>query len=168
LHGEIAISGAKNAALPLICASILSDTPVTFTNVPLLDDVRIICDVLKSMGAHCELAEQGRLTIDPATISRQDPPYELVRKMRASFLVMGPLLAKFGRGEVPLPGGCNIGPRPVDEHLLAFAELGAAIDFRKGVVYASAERLKGGLVNFNITSVGATENALMAAVLAEG
>ncbi len=168
LHGEIAISGAKNAALPLICASILSDTPVTFTNVPLLDDVRIICDVLKSMGAHCELAEQGRLTIDPTTISRQDPPYELVRKMRASFLVMGPLLAKFGRGEVPLPGGCNIGPRPVDEHLWAFAELGAAIDFRKGVVYASAERLKGGLVNFNITSVGATENALMAAALAEG
>jgi UDP-N-acetylglucosamine 1-carboxyvinyltransferase len=164
----VTISGAKNAALPLICASILSDTPVTFFNVPLLDDVRIICDVLRSMGAGCDLAENGRLEINPTTISRQDAPYELVRKMRASFLVMGPLLAKFGRGEVPLPGGCNIGPRPVDEHLMAFAELGAAIDFRKGVVYAAAEKLTGSSVNFNISSVGATENVLMAAALADG
>ena len=167
LHGEVTVSGAKNSALPLICASILADSPVTLMNVPQLDDVRSICEVLQSLGARCQLAGD-RLTIDPVPIARQDAPYELVRKMRASFLVAGPLLAKFGRAEVPLPGGCNIGPRPVDEHLRAFGELGAEIEFKKGVVHARAKTLKGGEVYFNITSVGATENLLMAATLADG
>ncbi|OGK12510.1 MAG: UDP-N-acetylglucosamine 1-carboxyvinyltransferase [Candidatus Riflebacteria bacterium RBG_13_59_9] len=167
LQGEVAISGAKNSALPLICASILADSPVVLDNVPLLDDVRSICEVLESLGARCEFAG-GRLTIDPTSIFSQSAPYELVRKMRASFLVMGPLLAKFGRGDIPLPGGCNIGPRPVNEHLRAFAELGAEIEFKKGVVHARADSLRGAAVNFDITSVGATENLLMAAALADG
>ena len=167
LNGEVKISGAKNAALPLICATILSDTPVTLLNVPLLDDVRTICEVLASMGAKCEHVG-SKLTIDPTTISRQNADYELVRKMRASFTVMGPLLAKYGRCEVALPGGCAIGPRPVDEHLRALAELGAVTDLRKGVVNAKADKLVGALVNFNIISVGATQNVMMAATRAEG
>lgn len=167
LNGEVRISGAKNSALPLICASMLANSPVTLTNVPLLQDVYLICEVLAALGAKCEF-DGHKLVIDPTSIARQDAPYELVRKMRASFLVTGPLLAKFGRAEVPLPGGCNIGPRPVDEHLRAFAELGAEIEFKKGVVYARADSLKGAEVYFNISSVGATENLLMAAAMAEG
>ncbi len=161
------ISGAKNAALPLICASILSDSPVTLLNVPHLDDVRTICEVLASMGAKCEHIG-SRLTIDPTTIFRQNADYELVRKMRASFTVMGPLLAKYGRSEVALPGGCAIGPRPVDEHLRALGELGAVSELRKGIVYAKADHLVGTFVNFNIISVGATQNVMMAATRAEG
>lgn len=167
LTGEVCISGAKNSALPLICASMLADSKVVLTNVPLLQDVYLICEVLTALGAKCEF-DGHKLSIDPTSISRQDAPYELVRKMRASFLVTGPLLAKFGRADVPLPGGCNIGPRPVDEHLRAFAELGAEIEFKKGVVYARAEILKGAEVYFNISSVGATENLLMAAAMADG
>ncbi len=167
LTGEVRISGAKNSALPLICASMLADSPVILTNVPLLQDVHLICEVLTALGARCDF-NNHELTIDPTSISRQDAPYELVRKMRASFLVTGPLLAKFGRAEVPLPGGCNIGPRPVDEHLRAFAELGAEIEFKKGVVYARGDTLKGAEVYFNISSVGATENLLMASAMAEG
>jgi len=167
LSGEVAASGAKNSALPLICASVLADGPVTLTNVPRLDDVFSMCELLESLGARC-VFEGDSLTVDAASITRQNAPYELVRKMRASFLVLGPLLAKFGHAEVPLPGGCNIGPRPVDEHLRALGEIGAEIEFKKGVVYAGAEKLRGEQVYFNITSVGATENVLMAAMGAEG
>jgi UDP-N-acetylglucosamine 1-carboxyvinyltransferase len=167
LSGEVAASGAKNSALPLICASVLADGPVTLTNVPRLDDVLSICELLESLGAKCAF-DGGSLTIDPTSITRQDAPYELVRRMRASFLVLGPLLAKFGHAEVPLPGGCNIGPRPVDEHLRALGEMGAEIEFKKGVVYAGAKKLRGEQVYFNITSVGATENVVMAAMGAEG
>jgi len=167
LAGEVNVSGSKNAALPIISACILSSRPITLRNVPRLDDVHCMCDVLVSLGASCQLSGQT-LRIDPTTIDRHTASYELVRRMRASFLVLGPLLARFQQAEVPLPGGCNIGPRPVNEHLRAFSDLGASIDFRKGVVFARAEKLTGTTISFAVSSVGATENALMAAVRAEG
>lgn len=167
LAGEVRISGSKNAALPVISACILSSKPVTLRNVARLDDVGCMCDVLVSLGATCRISGHT-LHIDPTTIDRHAASYELVRRMRASFLVLGPLLARFQEAEVPLPGGCNIGPRPVNEHLRTLADLGASIDFRKGVVFARTEKLTGTTISFTVSSVGATENALMAAVRAEG
>lgn len=167
LEGEVNVSGSKNAALPIIAASILSPNPVTLRNVPLLDDVRCMCDVLVSLGATCRFSRHT-LHIDPTTMDRHTASYELVRRMRASFLVLGPLLARFQRAEVPLPGGCNIGPRPVNEHLRALGDLGAQMDIRKGVVFANTKKLTGTTISFTVSSVGATENVLMAAVKAEG
>ncbi|MCB1217756.1 UDP-N-acetylglucosamine 1-carboxyvinyltransferase [bacterium] len=169
LQGTVSASGSKNAALPIIAACLLNDRPVHLHNVPALEDVRIMREVLSSLGARCSGPdEHGRMSIDCAAISRTDPPYELVNRMRASFVTLGPLLARFGHAEVPLPGGCQIGARPVGEHTAAMKALGAEITQEAGQIVARAERLQGAEVFLSIASVGATQNALMAAALAEG
>ncbi|KPN19868.1 UDP-N-acetylglucosamine 1-carboxyvinyltransferase [Xanthomonas sp. Mitacek01] len=169
LQGEVRISGAKNAVLPILCATLLADAPVEVTNVPHLHDVLTTAKLLSGLGAGVERdVEGGRVTVDPRSVSSHVAPYELVRTMRASVLVLGPLLAKYGAAEVSLPGGCAIGARPVDLHIKALEALGAEITVEHGFIRAKAERLRGGHVVFETISVGATENVLMAATLADG
>jgi len=169
LHGEVRISGAKNAVLPILCASLLADGPLHVGNVPHLEDVITTARLLRELGADVtHKADTGEITIDPRHVHSQIAPYELVRTMRASVLVLGPLLAKFGQAMVSLPGGCAIGARPVDLHLMALEALGAEIEIEHGYIKARARRLRGGRISFPMVSVGATENALMAATLAQG
>ncbi|MEQ9328367.1 MAG: UDP-N-acetylglucosamine 1-carboxyvinyltransferase [Rhodospirillales bacterium] len=172
LHGEIRIGGAKNAALPLMTAGLLSAQPVTLTNLPLLADIRTLADLLRQHGASVEISGDpghAQCRIEAARIDNTTAPYDLVRKMRASVLVLGPLLARFGEARVSLPGGCAIGTRPVDLHLSALEKLGATISLEEGYIHATAERgLKGAKIVFPMVSVGATENLLMAASLADG
>jgi UDP-N-acetylglucosamine 1-carboxyvinyltransferase len=168
LNGEVAISGAKNAVLPILCATLLADEPVSIRNVPNLHDVKTTLRLLAELGAGVILQDDADLQIDPRTVRSHVAPYELVKTMRASVLVLGPLLAKYGAAEVSLPGGCAIGSRPVDLHIKALEALGAEITLEHGFIKAQAKRLKGGKVVFDIVSVGATENVLMAATLADG
>ncbi|HPI92042.1 MAG TPA: UDP-N-acetylglucosamine 1-carboxyvinyltransferase [Deltaproteobacteria bacterium] len=168
LRGTVRISGSKNAALPVLCSSILADGPCTYTNVPELDDIDTICKVLGHLGIAYQKPEKNTVVLDPARISSYEAQYDLVKKMRASILVLGPLLARYGRAKVSLPGGCAIGVRPIDMHLKAFAKMGAEIDLSHGYVVATADRLKGTRIVFDNTTVGGTENVMMAAVLAEG
>jgi len=175
LKGEIAISGAKNAALPLMAACLLTDETLTLTNVPWLADIASMAELLRGTGAKAhfqhgaKLGEGGRLELRAGEIVNTTASYDIVRKMRASFLVLGPLLARIGHAKVSLPGGCAIGARPVDLHLKALEALGAQIDLTEGYVIASAPNgLKGAHITFSFASVGATENALMAAALADG
>jgi len=169
LDGEVRISGAKNAVLPILCATLLADAPVEIGNVPYLHDVLTTIKLLEGLGAGVEHDIEGaRVIVDPRSVQSHVAPYELVRTMRASVLVLGPLLAKFGAAEVSLPGGCAIGARPVDLHIKALEALGATITVEHGFIRAQAERLRGGHVVFETISVGATENVLMAATLAEG
>lgn len=167
LSGSVAISGSKNAALPIMCAALLNEQPVILRNVPPLQDIANMEEVLRLLGAGCE-RNADTLRIDAGSLSSQAPPYELVNKMRASFLVLGPLLARFGNAEVPLPGGCEIGARPVGEHLAVMRALGAEIRQEGGVIYAKADKLVGTEIHLNMPSVGATENGVMAAALADG
>ena len=170
LGGRIPIGGAKNACLTLMPAALLTDEPLTLTNAPRLADIRTMTDLLTSLG--CEVAElqKGRvLALGAETISNHVAHYDSVRKMRASILVLGPLVAREGRGVVSLPGGCAIGARPVDLHLRGLEALGAEMDLREGYVHAAAPGgLKGAAFEFPFVSVGATENLLMAATLAKG
>jgi UDP-N-acetylglucosamine 1-carboxyvinyltransferase len=168
LEGEVRISGAKNAVLPILCATLLADAPVAIGNVPNLFDVKTTLRVLAELGAGVTMDDAFDLSIDPRSVRSHVAPYELVRTMRASVLVLGPLLAKFGAAEVSLPGGCAIGSRPVDLHLKGLRALGAEIAVENGYIVARAERLRGARHVFDMVSVGATENVLMAAVLAEG
>ncbi|HRN61572.1 MAG TPA: UDP-N-acetylglucosamine 1-carboxyvinyltransferase [Luteimonas sp.] len=169
LHGEVRISGAKNAVLPILCATLLADGPVEIANVPHLHDVRTTARLLGGLGAGIghDIAA-GIVRVDPRTVDSHLAPYELVRTMRASVLVLGPLLARHGAADVSLPGGCAIGSRPVDLHIRALEALGAEIAVEHGFIKAKAGRLRGGHVEFPMVSVGATENVLMAATLAEG
>ncbi|MGN6512108.1 MAG: UDP-N-acetylglucosamine 1-carboxyvinyltransferase [Lysobacteraceae bacterium] len=167
LHGEVRISGAKNAVLPILCAALLADGPVVIRNVPQLHDVRTTLKVLGELGAGIQ-ADGDAIAIDPRTVHSHVAPYELVKTMRASVLVLGPLLAKHGAAEVSLPGGCAIGSRPVDQHIKGMQALGAEVSVDHGFIKASAQRLRGARVVFDMVSVGATENVLMAATLAEG
>lgn len=168
LNGEVRISGAKNAALPLIAATILASTPITITNVPNLKDVNTLVKLIAGLGITISY-ENNQVQADASTLNNQFAPYELVKTMRASILVLGPLLARYGEAKVSLPGGCAIGSRPVDQHLKALEALGAQIEVENGYVYAKIDgRLKGGEVNFDMVTVGGTENILMAAVLADG
>lgn len=167
LTGEVRISGAKNAALPLLASSILVDGAMTFTNVPDLVDVRSIKMLLKDLGAGCEEGE-GTVIIDGSGIHKIEAAYELVRKMRASILVLGPLVARFGHARVSLPGGCAIGARPVDMHLKGLKALGATITIENGYIEARADRLVGNEIYFDIPTVTGTENLMMAATLAKG
>ena len=167
LTGEVRISGAKNAVLPILCATLLADGPVEVRNVPKLHDVLTTAKLLQQLGAGVERSE-GAMTIDPRGVNSHVAPYELVKTMRASVLVLGPLLARFGDAEVSLPGGCAIGSRPVDLHLKGLQALGADISVDHGFIKASAKRLRGARHVFEMVSVGATENVLMAATLAEG
>lgn len=170
LHGTIPIAGAKNACLTLMPATLLSDEPLTLTNAPRLSDIHTMSELLASLGAEVSTLQGGQvIAMSSHALTSQRADYDIVRKMRASILVLGPLLARFGHAEVSLPGGCAIGARPVDLHLKAFEAMGAELDLREGYVHAKAPGgLKGGIVEFPFVSVGATENALMAATLAKG
>jgi UDP-N-acetylglucosamine 1-carboxyvinyltransferase len=171
LAGEIPIAGAKNACLTLMPATLLSDEPLTLTNAPRLSDIRTMTLLLQSLGAEVSTLADGRvLAMSSHGQITQRAEYDIVRKMRASILVLGPLLAREGYAEVSLPGGCAIGARPVDLHLKALEAMGAEMDLRDGYVHAKAPAggLRGGIVEFPFVSVGATENALMAATLAKG
>ncbi|REJ71781.1 MAG: UDP-N-acetylglucosamine 1-carboxyvinyltransferase [Proteobacteria bacterium] len=169
LQGRIAISGAKNAALPILAASLLTSEELRLQNVPHLNDITTMIELLGALGAEVAVDESGSLCMTAAALSSRRAPYELVKTMRASILVMGPLLARFGRAEVSFPGGCAIGSRPVDLHLKGFEAMGAQIDVRDGYIVATTEGgLRGCDFTFEMVTVGGTENLLMAAVLAEG
>lgn len=169
LHGEVAISGAKNAALPILLATILCDGPVVLHNVPLLRDTTTVLALLTKLGARVVMHEQGAVEIDTSTLQHFAADYDLVKTMRASVLVLGPLLAKYYEAYVSLPGGCAIGSRPVDLHLRGLGQLGADITLHDGYIDAQSKgRLQGAVVDMPVISVGATENILMAATLAEG
>ena len=167
LVGEVAVSGAKNAVLPLACAALLTDEPLALTNVPALRDVRTVERLLATLGVETERGE-GTLRLCAREITGDEAPYELVKTMRASVLVLGPLVARHGRARVSLPGGCAIGARPIDQHLKGLEALGIAIRMEHGYVVAEAQRPVGGRVLFDLTTVTGTENVLMAAVLARG
>ena len=169
LSGEIKISGAKNAALPILAATLLAQAPVTIANVPHLQDVTTTMRLLGSMGVQLTVDEHMKIEVDSAQIENYYAPYDLVKTMRASILVLGPLLARYGKAEVSLPGGCAIGSRPVDIHLKGMIALGADVEVENGYIKASAkQRLKGADFLFDIVTVTGTENLIMAACLAEG
>ena len=169
LVGTVKTSGAKNAVLPIIAASILGETPSRLDEIPKLEDVRTICGVLKYLGVKIDNSKEHELTLDTSNISAYEAPYELVRTMRASFVVLGPLLARKGHARISQPGGCAIGSRPIDLHLKGFEALGAKISQDHGFVEAYAPNgLKGADIYLDFPSVGATENIMMAACLAEG
>jgi UDP-N-acetylglucosamine 1-carboxyvinyltransferase len=176
LRGEVQISGAKNAVLPILCATLLADEPVSISNVPHLHDVVTTAKLLAGLGAGITIDQgtigkgsESGIVVDPRSVNSHVAPYELVKTMRASVLVLGPLLAKHGAAEVSLPGGCAIGSRPVDQHLKGMQALGAHVSVDHGFIKAHTDgRLKGGRVVFDMASVGATENVLMAACLAQG
>ncbi|CAG7603345.1 UDP-N-acetylglucosamine 1-carboxyvinyltransferase [Candidatus Vallotia tarda] len=167
LNGEISVSGAKNAALPILCASLLSSEPVQLENVPNLQDVRTTLKLLGQMGMRSEIYGNV-VTMDASQVNNPVAPYELVKKMRASILVLGPLVARFGHAQVSLPGGCAIGARPVDQHIKGLTAMGSEISIKHGFIHARARRLKGTRVITDIITVTGTENLLMAAVLADG
>lgn len=169
LRGDVVISGAKNAALPLLMASLLCDSPITFNNVPALRDITTSVKLLEGMGTHITYNNKNSLTLDASKLSSTVASYELVRTMRASILVLGPLLARHGHADVSLPGGCAIGARPVNLHLTGLEAMGAKIDVEDGYIKASVQgKLQGANIFMDIVSVGATENLMMAAALAEG
>ncbi len=167
LEGTVSISGAKNAALPILAASLLTDGTCRFTNVPALRDITSIIQLLQSLGARVE-RQADEVVVNAASLASSEAPYDLVRKMRASILVLGPLLARLQHARVSLPGGCAIGARPINLHLKGLALLGAEIDLQHGYVEARAKRLRGAEIYFDTVSVTGTENLLMAAALAEG
>jgi UDP-N-acetylglucosamine 1-carboxyvinyltransferase len=167
LAGEVRVSGAKNAALPLLCAALLSPEPLTLTNVPRLNDVRTMEALLAQMGVVLDADTPGTVTLDAGRIDWPLAPYELVKTMRASILALGPLLARCGEARVSLPGGCAIGLRPVDQHVKGLEAMGAMIDLEHGYINAKG-RLKGAKIVFDLVTVTGTENLLMAATLAEG
>jgi UDP-N-acetylglucosamine 1-carboxyvinyltransferase len=168
LSGEVRISGAKNAALPILCASILTGETLCVQNVPHLRDVTTNLSLLGQMGVEVSLDERLGVGLTAAKLSNRVAPYEMVKTMRASILVLGPLVARFGEARVSLPGGCAIGSRPVDQHIKGLQAMGAHIDIEHGYIHAQAERLKGVRIVMDIVTVTGTENIMMAATLAEG
>lgn len=168
LNGEVWISGAKNAVLPILAATLLADEPVTIGNVPHLHDVTTTMELLGQMGVQLVVDERMRIHADPRSTNNFVAPYDLVKTMRASILVLGPLIARYGQATVSLPGGCAIGSRPVDLHIKGMEALGAHIVVENGYIKATAKRLKGARVMLDIVTVTGTENIMMAAVLAEG
>ena len=169
LHGHIRASGAKNAVLPILAATILASEPVVLSNIPALDDVHTMIDLLGCLGSKLTFQDKSSLLIDSQGIHSVKAPYELVKTMRASILVLGPLLARYGKAEVSLPGGCAIGSRPVDLHVKMMMQMGADIEVHNGFIQASVKgRLQGTRLHFDKVTVTGTENVIMAAVLAEG
>lgn len=168
LDGEVVISGAKNAVLPLLAATLLAESPMTIRNVPRLQDVTTLAAVIQGMGVQVEFDNDNNIRVDTSTIEHYCAPYDLVRTMRASILVLGPMLARYGEAEVSLPGGCAIGTRPVNLHITGLEAMGAQITVEEGYIRAKAKRLQGARIVLDIVSVTGTENLLMAAVLAEG
>ncbi|HEV2610142.1 MAG TPA: UDP-N-acetylglucosamine 1-carboxyvinyltransferase [Noviherbaspirillum sp.] len=167
LSGSISISGAKNAALPILCAGLLTADTVHLSNVPLLQDVTTILKILRQIGLRVE-QDGDRIAMNGAAIDKLEAPYELVRTMRASILVLGPLVARFGEARVSLPGGCAIGSRPVDQHIKGLQAMGAEVHIEAGYIHAKAKKLKGTRIVTDMITVTGTENLLMAATLAEG
>jgi UDP-N-acetylglucosamine 1-carboxyvinyltransferase len=167
LAGTVTASGSKNAALPILVSALLTDGPCIYDNVPDLRDIHSICMLLEHLGATVHMADH-RVTVDPQGFANPEAPYDLVRKMRASILVLGPILARLGRARVSLPGGCAIGARPINFHLKALARMGASIELSHGYVEASCDRLRGADITFDMPTVGGTENLMMAAAMAEG
>lgn len=168
LNGDVWISGAKNAVLPILAATLLADEPVTIGNVPHLHDVTTTMELLGQMGVQLVVDERMKIHVDPRHTHHFVAPYELVKTMRASILVLGPLVARFGQASVSLPGGCAIGTRPVDLHIKGLQALGAEITVENGYIHARANRLKGARVWMDLVTVTGTENIMMAATLAEG
>lgn len=172
LHGEVLISGAKNAALPELCATLLTAQPVTLRNVPQLQDVATMLKLIRNMGVVAERDADGTVRLDASRLDKPEAPYELVKTMRASVLALGPLLARFGQARVSLPGGCAIGSRPVDQHIKGLQAMGAEISVEHGYIMArlpqGQTRLKGARITTDMVTVTGTENFLMAACLAEG
>jgi len=168
LEGTVRISGAKNASLPDLCAALLTDAPVILTNVPEVRDIRTMGRVLGALGADVEFRVGGTVEVRAGTLTSVEAPYDLVKTMRASVLVLGPLVAREGRARVSLPGGCAIGARPINLHLQALTRLGAEIEVDHGYVEARARRLRGAEISFETVTVTGTENVMMAATLAEG
>ncbi|MYF37381.1 MAG: UDP-N-acetylglucosamine 1-carboxyvinyltransferase [Gammaproteobacteria bacterium] len=169
LNGELCPGGSKNATLPILAATLLSSGSVDIRNVPRVRDVTLMLELLDTLGAEIEVNGSDGVSVNTSRVHNLVAPYELVRRMRASFLVLGPLLARFGQVEVSLPGGCAIGSRPVDQHLKALRKLGASIDLDQGYVTArSKDRLQGADIEFDVVTVGGTQNVMMAASLAQG
>jgi UDP-N-acetylglucosamine 1-carboxyvinyltransferase len=169
LQGEVAVSGAKNAALPILCAALLSEEPLVLSNVPDLRDIATMRTLLEQTGiAIAHDRDAHTMTLEAASITSHTAPYDLVRTMRASILVLGPLLAREGEAVVSLPGGCAIGMRPVDQHIKALQAMGAEIDIRHGYIHANCGRLRGTTIEFDMVTVTGTENLMMAATLADG
>ena len=172
LHGDVTVSGAKNAALPELCAALLTAEPVVLTNVPRLQDVATMLKLVRNMGVAAEQGDQGTVRIDASALTTPEAPYELVKTMRASVLALGPLLARFGKATVSLPGGCAIGSRPVEQHIKGLTAMGADIVVEHGYMVArlpaGRTRLKGARITTDMVTVTGTENFLMAATLAEG
>jgi UDP-N-acetylglucosamine 1-carboxyvinyltransferase len=168
LRGEVWVSGAKNAALPVLVASILADSPMIIGNVPHLQDITTTMELLGRMGVNLVVGDKMTIEADTSTISDLRAPYELVKTMRASILVLGPLLARFGEAEVSMPGGCAIGSRPVNLHIKGLQAMGAEINIEQGYIKARAKRLKGARIFMDMVSVTGTENLMMAATLADG
>ena len=168
LDGEVRISGAKNAALPILAGALLADSPVTIANVPHLHDVTTMIELLGRMGASVTVDERMRVEVDPTTTKETSAPYELVKTMRAAILVLGPLVAKHGRADVSLPGGCAIGARPVNIHVAGLQAMGAEVHIENGYIRARAGRLAGARIVMETVTVTGTENLMMAATLAEG
>ncbi len=168
LSGELTISGAKNAALPILAAALLSETPVTIGNIPHLHDITTTLELLGRLGVSLMVDEKMNIEVDCSTLNQYEAPYELVKTMRASILVLGPLLARYGQAQVSLPGGCAIGTRPVDIHLDGLKQMGADIQVENGYIIAKAKRLKGCRLVLDKVTVTGTENLLMAATLADG
>ena len=170
LEGEVTISGAKNAALPELCAALLTSEPVILTNIPQLHDVSTMLKLLRNMGTTVERRDDRPdvVTLNAGTVTTPEAPYDLVKTMRASILALGPLLARFGEATVSLPGGCAIGSRPVDQHIKGLQAMGAAITVEHGYIIAKTRRLKGARITTDMVTVTGTENFLMAATLADG
>ncbi|MDH5544078.1 MAG: UDP-N-acetylglucosamine 1-carboxyvinyltransferase [Gammaproteobacteria bacterium] len=168
LNGEIRISGAKNAALPILASTLLAETPSVIANVPHLQDVTTTMELLGRLGVQLIVDEKMSIEVDASNVTSRVAPYELVKTMRASILVLGPLVARFGQAEVSLPGGCAIGTRPVNLHIKGLQEMGATIDVSNGYIRAECKRLKGARIYMDVVTVTGTENLLMAATLAEG
>ncbi len=168
LSGKVRISGAKNAALPILSATLLAEGSFRFEEVPDLEDVRILLELLKELGIKVNQKDRGKIELDSSRLQSYEAPYDLVRRMRASVLVLGPLVARLGKARVSLPGGCAIGARPIDFHLKGLELMGAKLEIRSGFVEAKASRLKGAHIYFDIPSVTGTENLMMAACLAKG
>ncbi|MDH5258863.1 MAG: UDP-N-acetylglucosamine 1-carboxyvinyltransferase [Gammaproteobacteria bacterium] len=168
LNGEVKISGSKNAALPILASTLLASTPITIKNVPHLQDVTTTMELLGRMGVGLTVDEKMNIEVDSSTINSYEAPYELVKTMRASILVLGPLVARFGEAIVSLPGGCAIGSRPVNLHIKGLEAMGAEIVVENGYIKAKAKRLKGATIYMDVVTVTGTENLMMAATLAEG
>ena len=168
LQGEVKVSGAKNAAVAIIPAAILSAAPVRIENLPEINDIKILVEILDSLGVKTTWESSSTLLVDASTLQSWHPPYELVKKLRASYYLIGALVGRFGRADVPIPGGCDLGPRPIDQHIKGLAALGAKVDVEHGLIRVEADRLTGAKIYMDVVSVGATINIMLAAVRAKG